>query len=446
MDAEQKRRQAKEFLKTVDWSSYDFKTAPGADMSFPDFDEDDETDRPIWFPNHYNKTSGMSCRHVPDLNKINKGKMRRLWALYGMPVEWDFEDKPTIAARIQEIDAARAQGGEAFATTLGNYGMLNDEHYQWMRRKASGRRAEALAEGREEAQKLINQKTEQLKQEHQARVEGELKGELQPVEGVSMEQWATLMAQIASGADAGTVASGAGLDSAKWERVSNEWNARMARDTTATIATVYGQAFSGAGQGQFGAAGQATAAAMNPGGSVEGSAEPIPFEKWIEVTVAQDAAASQGGDAAQVLAGFGMSPADWGVAGGWWGQKFAANAYDMMDEYDKLTAKYRAKYGLADTEETSDELEERVTKDVAEMAKGGRGAEMMPYLKKTFPDDADDNDALDHYLGLAADQVASKGDKRAAMVILGVRYEISDDQDDPKDEWIASEMEMLFDD
>ena len=30
MTPEEKKRQAKEWLRTVDWSTYDFRTAPGA--------------------------------------------------------------------------------------------------------------------------------------------------------------------------------------------------------------------------------------------------------------------------------------------------------------------------------------------------------------------------------------------------------------------------------
>lgn len=84
-------------------------------------------------------------------------------------------------------------------------------------------------------------------------------GAFDPVEGVTLETWAGLQAAIASGGDAAAIMAGAGLDDARWQRVSSEWNARMASDITATIATAYANAFTGAGQGQFGAAGAAAA-------------------------------------------------------------------------------------------------------------------------------------------------------------------------------------------
>ena len=52
-------------------------------------------------------------------------------------------------------------------------------------------------------------------------------------------------------------------------------------------------------------------------------------------------------DAAGVLASFGMTPADWGMASAWWGQKFTAEAMLRIDEYNQLTEKYQAKYATA---------------------------------------------------------------------------------------------------
>ena len=324
---------------------------------------------------------------------------------------------------------------------MSQHGILNEEHLGWMKMRASGDGAFE----RMEAQALLDTKRDELKQQMQDRLQGELSGEMQPVEGVTLEQWAHIQAAAASGQDVAGILASQNIDAGRWQRVSAEWNARMARDTTATIATAYGQAFSGAGQGQFGAAGQASAASMmTPGAGVEGTAEPFSFERWIEITVAQEAGSAQGQDPAGVLAQFGMTAADWGTASGWWSQKFNANAMAMLEDYNRLTAQFRAKYGLQDTDETGDELEERVKKDLVAMAKSGRGAEILPYLKKTFPDDADDADALDHHVDQAADVVGEEGDKNAALVLLKIRYSLQEDEDDPEDEWIESAMDLLF--
>jgi hypothetical protein len=183
--------------------------------------------------------------------------------------------------------------------------------------------------------------------EMQARAQGELAGELAPVEGVALEQWAGAMARIVMGGDLAAILSGLGIDQAKWDRVSAEWNARMSRDTTATIATAYGKAFSSSGQGQYGAAAQSGAAAMTAGGSVDDN-PPIPFERYVEIEQAQAALVEQGHDAIAVLQQFGMSVMDWSNVGMWYSQYLARNmnknGQALYHEYCRLQEKYAAKY------------------------------------------------------------------------------------------------------
>lgn len=183
--------------------------------------------------------------------------------------------------------------------------------------------------------------------EMQARAQGELAGELAPVEGVSLEQWAGAMARIVMGGDLAAILGELAIDQAKWDRVSAEWNARMSRDTTCTIATAYGKAFSSSGQGQYGAAGQSGAAAMQAGGSVDDD-PPIPFERYVEIEQAQSALCEQGYDAVAVLQQFGMSIMDWSNVGMWYSQYLARNmnknGQALYHQYCELQAKYAAKY------------------------------------------------------------------------------------------------------
>ena len=170
---------------------------------------------------------------------------------------------------------------------------------------------------------------------------GALKGEVQPVEGVSLEQWAQCQAKVASGGNVDQIIAAVGMDRAKWDRVSAEWNARMSRDTTATIATAYGNAFMASAGGQF------SAAARAPG---QGD-PPISLERYVEIMEAQGAASRQGGDAAQVLQSFGMSIVDWSSVGAWWSAYMSENALKnnakLHLEYDALQKKYAAKYATA---------------------------------------------------------------------------------------------------
>lgn len=166
-------------------------------------------------------------------------------------------------------------------------------------------------------------------------------GALEPVEGVSLQQWAAMQAAVAGGADAGAVCAQQGIDRPRWDRVSAEWNARMSTDTTATIATAYGNAFAGAAQGQFGSH-AAQAAAVGAGGNV--GAEPIPFERFVEIQEAMGAAADRGQDATAVLGQFGMSPMDWGGCGMYWNKKMAQEATKYHALFTEYSDKYRAKY------------------------------------------------------------------------------------------------------
>ncbi len=167
-------------------------------------------------------------------------------------------------------------------------------------------------------------------------------GELAPVEGISLEQWATVNAQTMGGGDPATVIAAAGIAPDQWERVNAEWMRRMQNDTSMTITTVYSNAFAAASQGQFGAHGS-QAAAQGVGGDV--GAEPIPFERYIEIGEAMSAAASQGRDAVEVLASFGMTVIDWSNVGMYWSKREQQDAMMYYELRTELSAKYRAQYG-----------------------------------------------------------------------------------------------------
>lgn len=444
MTPEERRAKARQMAQSMDWHSYDYTKAEGADMTFPDFKPGDPP-RPVWLSKHYNSTSQMNVCHVADLNDIEQGILRRLMAVYGIPVAWDADHgEAELLERLENLDRAKATSPEIFAQWLDHYGLLNEEHMEWMRERVTGK-AGALTNMI--AQSMLDQKMEEQKQAHAQRAEamrGE-GGDLEPFMGVALESWAQAQAAITSGTPLAQILAGLGIDETTWQQVSAEWNARMARDTTTTIATVYGQAFTGAGAGQFGAAGQAAAAAMDPGGSVDGAQEPVPFERWIEITVAQEAGSQQGKDPTAVLAEFGITPADWGTIGAFWGQKFNSNAMAMMEDYNKWTAHFQQKYGVGHADGmTDDEREDAIVAEIIAMGKSGQAGNIIAFLKQKFPDDADDMDALDWWVDKACDKCGEDGDRATAQQLLPVRYQLQEDEDDPMDEWIASAMDMLF--
>lgn len=173
---------------------------------------------------------------------------------------------------------------------------------------------------------------------------GKLAGEVEPVEGVSLEQWAEQQVRIASGGTLDDVCKALGCDKAKWDRVSAEWNARMSRDTTATIAMAYGNAFTkaqakpGVGNSPY------AAAAQNPG---KGEM-PMPFERYVEIMEAQNALTAQGQDAQAVLKKLGITVMDWSNLGAWFSAYISENALRndgaVHKEFTRLSEKYKAKY------------------------------------------------------------------------------------------------------
>lgn len=197
-------------------------------------------------------------------------------------------------------------------------------------------------------QMQMNVYTQQMMGQMQARAQGELAGELAPVEGVSLQDWARAQAAVASGQDVNAIIASLGIDHAKWDRVSAEWMARMSRDTTATIATEYGKAFSTAGQGQFAGAAAQGVAGMSNVGATDNQKPPITLEQWVEITEAMGAAANQGRDPNAVLAQYGMNALAWSNVGAWWSTHFAQNAMknggELHRRYSELSDHYRAKF------------------------------------------------------------------------------------------------------
>jgi hypothetical protein len=220
------------------------------------------------------------------------------------------------------------------------YGFKNGGHWEAL---SSWSMEKAMAETGEDMTTLVIRMSSIARQRltaEKAKAMSGPGGALEPVEGVSVEAWAKIQAVVAGGGDFAPMIAEAGMDQPKWDRVSAEWNSRMSTDHTATIATVYSNAF--AGGGQYGAA-AANAASAGVAGDV--GAEPCTFEKWVEVGCAQSAGAGRGEDAAAILNTFGMSVVDWSSISMYWGTKFMQEAGKYHALHTEYTAKYDAKYG-----------------------------------------------------------------------------------------------------
>jgi hypothetical protein len=174
-------------------------------------------------------------------------------------------------------------------------------------------------------------------------------GLLDPIEGVSLQVYANVQAKQANMQPAAfqQLLAQHQMDQAKWERVQKGWIDKMSKDTTGAIATEYSKAFMSAGQGQFGAAGQAAAQAMGDGvntGAPAATAEPVSFEKYAEISGAMAAWSKQGKDISAGLDRyFKMTAQDFSNVSMYWSQKMMQD-FSMFDRLSQLTAHYEKHY------------------------------------------------------------------------------------------------------
>ena len=153
---------------------------------------------------------------------------------------------------------------------------------------------------------------------------------LDPVEGITIEQWADVNAKMVSGTPTEEAIKAIGADMPKWDRANNEWLTRMRNDTTFTISKIYAAAFNKGASGNLGSGAQV-------------SADSYPFEKYIEAMVAQDVLGKQGRDAQDVLKDFGLTVADYSNISSYWSGKMMSD-FSLAAKMAQLDAEYRKKY------------------------------------------------------------------------------------------------------
>lgn len=202
---------------------------------------------------------------------------------------------------------------------------------------------------------FIQQAVVGAQQQHQQRVAAATAANpalTAPIEGVTIEQYAQLAAKAAQNlppAQFDQMLMQAGMDRAKYDRVAAGWQARMRDDTTYSLVTIYGQAFGGAGAGQFGAAGAAGAdarAMTGATGVAQGVAggEPVSWDKYNEIGGAQRAWSQSGKDVnAMLQQQFGISALDWSNMSQYWMARMMSDPQKMM-EMNTLQEQWAARY------------------------------------------------------------------------------------------------------
>lgn len=251
----------------------------------------------------------------------------------------DLSVPSTYWAKQFAIEEAQGQGVDK-AKAIAQQGFSSEEHWDTAARYFTGKWCELITN--EDGELEVRTKNAFTSGAMQARgaqgqammaqAEAANPQLLVPVEGVTVEQWAqvasgfTKLSPTATPNDVNAYLAKFGMDKAKYDRVNAEWTNRMSQDHTMVIANKYGAAFSGAM------------------GVTAGGAEPITFEKYVEVMAAQEAWAAQGMDVnAQLKTVFGVDAATYGSWGAYWSPRMGSD-YDLVQRYDQLRTQYLQKY------------------------------------------------------------------------------------------------------
>ncbi|MBA2539865.1 MAG: hypothetical protein H0V17_09545 [Deltaproteobacteria bacterium] len=269
---------------------------------------------------------------------------------------WDPNDHQGYWRRLKQIETAGNNGGdEACDAKCRELGLRDYSHMQRVRDTFQ----KHFGDNHDFSQAAV-QAAMQEQRDAMGSAASQNQEIFAPVEGVTLEHYATTQAKAATiGGDMGKwsqILQEAGFDQAKWERVSGEWTRRMSGqasgDMNATMAllTEYSKYFGQAGQGQYGATAAANAGGAGvysaAGGGAVG-AEPCTLERYAEIGGAQSAWAQQGRDVnAMLQQQFGMNALDWSNISQYWSAKFMAD-YRIAGRYGDLLTHYTEQYMAA---------------------------------------------------------------------------------------------------
>ncbi len=245
------------------------------------------------------------------------------------PIGWENYSDDEVLGKLSIVALEYNNRGED-ESYLKEQGFQNEDHLMGYRDYYSNKVAQKRGISLMDLAGQIAQATQQEMVKNAEAQKGE-GGLMEPVEGISCEDWAKVNAKIASGGDKDEAIKEIGVDSAKWDIVNNEWQTRMSNDTTFTISQIYGNAFNASATG-------------NLGGTSDINDENFPYEKYVEIMVAQDKLTSIGKDPQEILASFGLTVIDWSNASAYWSQEFNQNTEKYYQQYTEFTKKYEEKY------------------------------------------------------------------------------------------------------
>ena len=164
---------------------------------------------------------------------------------------------------------------------------------------------------------------------------------LEPIHGISLEDYSAACAKQANGMDEQTVAGVLGVELPVWQEVSLLWAERMKQDSTFEVITLFGQYFGQADQHpKFG---NATAGTSGGGGYTAQIKSDKAF--YEELEAARNIAYEYGLDGAQWIADkYGIALGDFQIAASQWNAQIHADLQADFEGYNQRQAAYRAKY------------------------------------------------------------------------------------------------------
>jgi hypothetical protein len=171
---------------------------------------------------------------------------------------------------------------------------------------------------------------------------------LEPIEGISFEQWAKINNALLYFEGKKQLAlKPVNLTPEQHDRISAAWINRMKEDKTFSLTRVYTYHFFNASQGRFAHFGKEVAQAFYDGKDPT-STPAISLEKWVEIRhfVSALPKSKQKNLSKQLQDNYGFSFYEWNILDNWWSRKVfgAAERGDytllkQMQKYDSKTSK-----------------------------------------------------------------------------------------------------------
>lgn len=183
---------------------------------------------------------------------------------------------------------------------------------------------------------------------------------LEPVHGINLRDYSAICAKLGSGVDENDIYKAFGIDSTIWGEINTVWPARMAEDTTFSIAVLFGQYFGEADQHP-----KLQGVKSNLSEEGEANLERLKNDMYFyyELSGARQAAYEYGLDGAQwILENFGIGLGDFqSVAMKYMelqNQNFDSNyVRECLDYQDEKQAEYAEKFAAEQGGNVADDVE-----------------------------------------------------------------------------------------